>query len=241
MQDARPSYPLEAIKFVAGLVAGNKELSTTVDLAAGTGKLTAQLVNYFPNITAVEPGDEMRKVFIENLPCVKILKGYAHNIPIKSDSVDAVFIGQAFHWFANVESLNEIYRILKKKGILILIWNLENNATKWVKEIRELYEKFESDTPQYRLGQWKNVFNNEGVKLKFSNPYREKSFSFSLKNVARDLVINRAFSKSYISVLSDNQKEELKHAINEILDRNGFLDGQTEYPYITDVIYMKKI
>ena len=41
------------------------------------------------------------------------------------NSVDAVIIAQGFHWFSDLESLKEIYRILKPEGKLGLIWNFD--------------------------------------------------------------------------------------------------------------------
>lgn len=36
---------------------------------------------------------------------------------------------QAFHWFANDETLRELHRILKPHGALGLIWNIEVRHT----------------------------------------------------------------------------------------------------------------
>ena len=33
---------------------------------------------------------------------------------------------QAFHWFANEESLKEIHRVLKPAGVLAMVWNAED-------------------------------------------------------------------------------------------------------------------
>src|SRR5215510_14639686 len=53
-------------------------------------------------------------------------QGSAERIPLADASVDAVVCAQSFHWFANVNALSEIRRILKTGGVLGLIWNVRD-------------------------------------------------------------------------------------------------------------------
>lgn len=39
--------------------------------------------------------------------------GTGQHIPLPDNSVDAVFIAQAFHWMAEPDTLDEIHRVLK--------------------------------------------------------------------------------------------------------------------------------
>ena len=41
----------------------------------------------------------------------------------RTTSVDAVFVGEAFHWFANAEVLREIARVLRPRGVLAILFN----------------------------------------------------------------------------------------------------------------------
>ena len=94
-----------------------------LDLAAGTGKLTRQLVARFARVIAVEPLDGMRAVLERVVPEAEALNGSADAIPLADDSVDAVFVGEAFHWFANDEVLTEIARVLRPRGVLAILFN----------------------------------------------------------------------------------------------------------------------
>jgi SAM-dependent methyltransferase len=38
--------------------------------------------------------------------------------------VDAVFTGEAFHWFASDASVAEIARVLRPRGALVILWNI---------------------------------------------------------------------------------------------------------------------
>src|SRR5438067_13219196 len=55
---SRPGYAPEAVEWIAERLPFDRVL----DLGAGTGKLTRQLVPYAREVVAVEPGDEMRRV-----------------------------------------------------------------------------------------------------------------------------------------------------------------------------------
>ncbi len=94
-----------------------------LDLAAGTGKLTRQLVALGANVIAVEPDAGMRATFARVVPGVEMLAGSAEAIPLADASVDAVFVGQAFHWFRAEAALAEMHRVLRPGGGFGLLWN----------------------------------------------------------------------------------------------------------------------
>ena len=94
-----------------------------LDLGAGTGKLTRVLAARYRRVLALEPLDELRAILAERVPRAEVLAGVAEAIPIADASVDAVFAGQAFHWFANDTAAAEIARVLRPGGALAILWN----------------------------------------------------------------------------------------------------------------------
>src|SRR5438105_7464268 len=111
----RPDYPLAAVEWLAaelGLGAGR----TVLDLAAGTGKLTRQLLPTGSRVIAVEPSAEMRAVLEASLLEVEALDGTAESIPLPDGSVDAITVAQAFHWFKLPDALEEMRRVLRPAG-----------------------------------------------------------------------------------------------------------------------------
>src|SRR5690606_27842380 len=66
------------------------------------------------------------------LPDVSALQGRAEAIPLEDASVDAVLVGQAFHWFDREAALPEIARVLRPGGVLAALWNLEDVRVEWV-------------------------------------------------------------------------------------------------------------
>jgi len=91
-----------------------------LDLAAGTGKLTALLAERFASVVAVEPLPEMRAVLQRNVPEVRAVAGTAEQIPLDDAFVDAVFVADAFHWFHSELAAHEIERVLRPRGWLVV-------------------------------------------------------------------------------------------------------------------------
>jgi SAM-dependent methyltransferase len=110
----RPAYAREPVKRAA-LVLELERDATVLDLGAGTGKLTEALRERFARVVPVEPDDAMR-AYIDDA-----LAGSAESIPLADHTVDAVFVGEAFHWFAWERALAEIARVVRPGGGLAVL------------------------------------------------------------------------------------------------------------------------
>jgi SAM-dependent methyltransferase len=86
-----------------------------LDLAAGTGRLTRELRHRFEDVVAVEPDERMRALH------GSALAGSAEAIPLGDASVDAVFVGEAFHWFDPAAAIPEVARVLRPRGGLAAV------------------------------------------------------------------------------------------------------------------------
>jgi SAM-dependent methyltransferase len=115
----RPTYADAALAWVAQRL----PLKRVLDLGAGTGKLTRQLVALGADVVAVEPGAAMRALLERLVPEAEALAGSAESIPLPDASVDVVTVAQAFHWFRADEALAEMHRVLRPGGGCALIWN----------------------------------------------------------------------------------------------------------------------
>lgn len=126
----RPSYPPEAINWL--LPDGARDV---LDLGAGTGKLTTRLVERGLAVVAVDPIPEMLELLSSSLPDTPALLGTAEDIPLPDNSVDAVLVAQAWHWFDESRAVKEIARVLRPGGRLGLVWNNRDERSGWVKDL----------------------------------------------------------------------------------------------------------
>jgi SAM-dependent methyltransferase len=124
-----------------------------LDLAAGTGRLTQELALQFAEVVAVEPDERMRAVH------GGALAGSAEAIPLEDASVDAVFVGEAFHWFDPAATIGELVRVLRPRGGLAIVsthwWETEPPLPADALEV--LSEPYERSRPQ-RRPPWDEAF-----------------------------------------------------------------------------------
>ncbi|ORX85039.1 S-adenosyl-L-methionine-dependent methyltransferase [Basidiobolus meristosporus CBS 931.73] len=243
-ETARPSYPPEAIELLRTKLGLKSGESRVLDLGAGTGIFTRLLQPFNYDLVAVEPAANMRAKFSQVLPDVPILEGTAWKIPVEDSSLDVVFVAQAFHWFSDVAAIQEFSRVLKPNGYLALIWNLEDRAqAKWVGAIRDIYEKHERGSPQYRLGLWRKVFETEEYRRLFDPPTEAHLQREVLSD--KQTIWTRISSKSYVASLDAEQKETLKQQILDTLNSAEDMEidkesGLVKFPYVTDIVWCQK-
>jgi SAM-dependent methyltransferase len=227
----RPGFPDDAVEALArecGIEPGHR----VVDLAAGTGKLTRQLVPFGANLVAVEPVEGMRRVFAERLPDVPVLDGTAEALPLEDGSVDAVVASQAFHWFDPVAAPREVHRVLRPDGALGLVWNVRDESVPWVKAVADVFEPYRGDTPTHRTGAWRAGLDASGL----FGPLRSLEFRYEQEMTAEGLV-DRVLSISFIAALRDDERAAVADRLRRLVSTEPALAGRETFPlpYRTDV------
>jgi SAM-dependent methyltransferase len=215
----RPEYPDEAIRFLVGLL---PQQAVVLDLAAGTGKLTRPLLAAGLGVVAVEPVAEMRAA----LPAgAEALEGTAEAIPLAAASVDAVTVGQAFHWFDGDAALIEIARVLRPGGLLALLWNRRGDEDPINQAIEDLVGPYRADTPSHRGSAWREAFSRT---TSFS-PLTEEVFDNLLEQDA-DGIEARVGSISFIASLEPAERARVLERARAIAGA-----GVVRIPYRTEV------
>jgi SAM-dependent methyltransferase len=159
----RPSYPEEAVHEIArGFELGPQ--SSVLDLAAGTGKLTRLIAPLVGMTIAVEPSEGMRAKLREQLPGIDARAGTAEDLPLPDASVDAVTVGEAFHWFDVERAAREIARVLRPRGGLALVWN-RTVGPAFEPELQALLEPHRQAAGGYPSGdgQWRPALERTGL------------------------------------------------------------------------------
>ncbi|WP_341924567.1 methyltransferase domain-containing protein [Nocardioides psychrotolerans] len=126
----RPSYTRDAVAW-----ATSAEPLTVLELGAGTGKLTEQLVALGHDVHATDPDAAMLDLLRARLPEVRTSVTAAEDIPASDRSYDVVVAAQAFHWFDHERALPEIARVLKPGGHLAVVFNARDERIPWVKKL----------------------------------------------------------------------------------------------------------
>jgi SAM-dependent methyltransferase len=208
-EEARPPYPADTLAWLARRL----ELRpgrTVLDLGAGTGKLTRGLVGFGARVLAVEPLPAMRARLAELVPQAEVLAGAAEAIPLPDASVDAVTVGQAFHWFRLADALPELHRVLRPAGALALVWNLREGPLDDV--LTRVLRPLRGETPAQADRRWR-----EGLEASaLFGPLEEREFRWS-EEVEPELLVKRALSISFVAALPPERQEEVAASVREAL------------------------
>jgi SAM-dependent methyltransferase len=141
----RPVYAAAAVGWALEPVRDRRPLRVA-DIGAGTGKLTAMLVRLGADVTAVEPDPQMLAELQRTLREVRSVPGSAEELPLADASVDAVLAGQAMHWFDLDRALPEIARVLTPGGVLVGLWNVDDDRVGWVADLSAISRRKSSPT-----------------------------------------------------------------------------------------------
>jgi SAM-dependent methyltransferase len=216
----RPGYPAAALDWLVGEF-GLGSSSRVLDLGAGTGKLTRDLVGRVGSVVAVEPLDAMREWLSRVVPEAEALSGFAEALPLPDASVDAVFSGEAFHWFALEPALVEIRRVLRPgDGGLAVLWNVPKWDVPWAREIGEALERHR-DTREHPWTNRKPWTFGEGMDDRTDwAAVRTESFLNEQRFTAGEILDNVA-SISFIGALPPDARAAALADVSGILARHG--------------------
>lgn len=219
----RPSYSLplldraeEALQLAPG--------SSVLDLAAGTGRLTRELVKRFAEVFAVEPDDRMRAL----IDVGTVFAGTAEAIPVDAASAAAVFVGEAFHWFDPTVAIREIARVLRPHGGLAVIsthwWETEPPVSgAAIAMLREAYDR----SLDQRRPPWQNAFEGSSFE-----PLRSEAFEEEMI-VDPDTLLALYSTTSSLAALEENRRGEL------LSDVRPYLNGRYRLPIKHELIWTR--
>lgn len=132
-ESGRPDYPAEAVAWLLEPVSDRGRAVRVADVGAGTGKLTRTAVELGADVVAIDPDADMLATLRENVRGVPTFAGTAERLPLPDAGLDAVVMGQAWHWVDVEPASREIARVLRSGGVLGLIWNIRDDSVDWVR------------------------------------------------------------------------------------------------------------
>lgn len=229
---ARPSYPSAVFDLLADELGLGPE-TDVLDLAAGTGKLTEDLVARGARVVAVEPVAAMRERLVALLPDIDARDGTAEALPLDDASVDLVTVGQAFHWFDAPTALAEIRRVLRPGGGLAMIWNVRDETVDWVRELGEIKDEVDGGPPyrHHRDADWEGLVDADGG----YDAYTEDWFP-NWQDASVEIVVGRTASTSWISALPDDRREAVLDDVRALLARHPATRGRDRFWFPHDTV-----
>lgn len=217
-QSYRPEYPDAVAKLFSDLL----NAPVIADIGGGTGRLSRLLLPIAKTLYAVEPNKQMR------VTACKLLGQYANYVPIAAtaeqtalpdQSVDAITVAEAYHWFDSETTRAEFRRILRPDGYVFLLWN-EFDGDAYDAEKHAIDEQFRAETGHFRSG----ISKEERAGMLFEEGcYRTAVFENTLMQT-REEFCGGWSSASYIPpVGTDGYRDFLRQA-NALFDRYA-VDG----------------
>jgi SAM-dependent methyltransferase len=184
--------------------------------------LTRPLAAAGLSVVAVEPVAEMRAALPKS---VRALEGTAEAIPLDAGSVDAVVVGQAFHWFDGDAALAEIHRVLRPEGLLGLFWNVRVLEHPVHAAIDDLIGPYRGEVPSHRSGRWRDALERTSL----FGPLEEHSFDNS-HEIDADGLAARVGSTSFIAALDPAERDKVLERVRALAQ-----GGTVSLPYTTEV------
>lgn len=214
----RPAYPDAAIDFM--VPAGAQDV---VDVGAGTGIFTSQLLDRGLSVRAVEPSEDMLTVLRERLPDLEATSGTGENTGLEEKSADVISYAQAWHWVDPKAASSEAARVLRPEGQLSLVWNQFDVSISWVHRLARIMHAGDVHRPDFvpPLG------------LEFQTP--ESGAWTWEQELTGEQVIELAKSRSYYLRAGAATRARVEHNLNWYLfDHLGHKQGEPfALPYLT--------
>jgi SAM-dependent methyltransferase len=235
----RPGWPPAAVERALTEVRAGAS-STVVDVGAGTGKLTRELVRRVGRAVAVEPSADMRRRLAELVPGAEVVAGAADAIPLPDGTADAAFAAEAFHWFATRDAVAELARVLRPGGGLALLWNLYewDAGAPWVEEVRTVLGEHLAPAfaavDRNRPESWREPFAGAPFEA-----FEHFDVRHSMRTDADGLVAHVS-TWSHTRVLDEPARAELLRELEAVLHRAHPTPDEIEIRFRTEVHWTQR-
>jgi SAM-dependent methyltransferase len=218
----RPDYAPAVVGAIAAEL-GLPPAGPVLDLAAGTGKLTRALLGVGLDVVAVEPQLQLRELLAASVGSQRVREGLAEAIPLPDESVAAVTVADAFHWFDHPVALAEIRRVLRPGGGLAVLSAVPDwSGASWAHEVGTLIAGMLTAHPKFDGPPWQeSVRAADG----WTEP-REIRVTTS-QPASPERMVDYVGSMSWVAALPEDQRTETLAKVDGIVNAG---ETPTELP-----------
>lgn len=215
----RPGYPQEVVDWLIG------DARDIADVGAGTGKLTAALLRRDRTVTAVEPDAGMLDALRREVPEAVALQGTAEALPLPDGSLDAVVLGQAWHWVDVPAASAEAARVLRPGGVLGLVWNVRDTSVDWVERLGAVIRGSAAE----------RMIETGSVRVAPPFGALERRDVRWARPMTVDALVAMAASRSYVIALSSEERAGVLDGVRELVATHPETAGRDvlDLPYLT--------
>lgn len=220
----RPDYPAEAVEWMLQPVRHEGRALRVADVGAGTGKLTRAAVELGAEVVAIDRDPAMLAELRAHVHGVPTFVGSAERMPLPDASVDALLLGQAWHWVDPVVASAEAGRVLRSGGVLGLVWNIRDESVPWVRRLTEIMHGSHAeqmlaageppiadpfDIAEQRVWRWTRTMDRDGL-------------------------LAMARSRSYVITAGADRRAQIEAGLAELFDEIGVVGAEpVALPYVT--------
>lgn len=120
--NVRPGYPKELFDVLSAML---PPAAAVLEIGAGTGIATRELLSRGLRVLAVEPDAEMaRQLSSQSIGDLQVAITDFESFRGARRSFDAVVCAQAWHWFGGSHALRSVKRMLRHGGVFGSWWNI---------------------------------------------------------------------------------------------------------------------
>jgi SAM-dependent methyltransferase len=211
----------------------SSQVSTIADIGAGTGSYALVLAEQGYRVFAIEPSATMRNQAIAH-PAIQWVDGYAENLPLPDQSVDAAIIMLAFHHFRNHrQALQEVHRVIGGGQLVLFTYDPDMVTRFW---LTQYFPSFALDVqstflPISRLKLEIESITGRSVNTEpFALPY-DLSDSFAAVGWARPELYLDSSVRNGISSFAKITEDELEQGLSSLRKdlETGYWDQKHGY------------
>lgn len=217
----RPGYPPEVVDLLAGQ-------HTVLDVGAGTGKLTRQLLAAGHEVFASDPSADMVRV-LSRLG-IPVWRATAEATALSDAAVDAVSCAQTWHWVDARAACAEMDRAVRPGGRVVLVWNNLDVSHPWILRLARIMHSGDIQRP--------------GFLPAVHSPWRisQELRTRWIQHLRTEQLFDLMASRSYWLRSDERIRARMRRNLNWYLfERLGFQEGQLlPIVYRTDAFVLKR-